>query len=157
MTGQEFVGLFEKALFLPELQAGNKEEVLREFVHQLYRAGKIFDKEIVLDMLMRRESLGSTAVDDGVAIPHGRTLTTRRIIVAFGRCKKGLDFDARDGKPVHLIFLIVAPYSEKNSLYLPVLGKVAEFCRKEGVRKKLLQVSGFKEFQDVLLQETSSE
>ena len=157
MTDQEFLDLFEEALFIPDLRARDKEGVLREFVDKLHQAEKISDQEIVLDMLLKRESLGSTAMGKGVAIPHGRTLMARRLILAFGRCKEGLDFDAPDEKPVHLFFLIIAPYQERKNQYLPVLGKLAGFFRREGVRKKLLQISDFKEFRDVLLTEAGSQ
>lgn len=153
MTDEQFLDLFEEDLFIPDLRAQDKEGVLREFVETLHQRKRIFDKEIVLDMLLRRESLGSTAVGKGVAIPHGRTLTTRKLIVAFGRCKEGMDFDAPDRKPVYLFFVLIGPYREKGNQYLPALGKVAEFCQKRRVRKELLQVSTFREFRDVFLKE----
>ena len=156
MIAEEFSNLFEEDLCILELKAGNKEEVLQEFVDLLYEAKRIIDKEIVLDMLMRRESLGSTAVGKGVAIPHGRTLMIRKLIIAFGRCRQGLNFDAPDGKPVHLFFLIIAPYQEGQNRYLPTLGKIVEFFLTKRFREKLLQVSSFEELQDVLSAETGS-
>lgn len=156
MTNREFLALFQKELYIPELDAGNKQEVLEEFVQLLHREGKVFDKEIVLDMLLKREYLGSTAMGNGLAIPHGRTLTTRKLVVAFGKCTQGLDFDAPDSKPVHLFFLIIAPYREKQNQYLPTLGKVAEFFRKKELREKVLRVSNFEEFMDVLSSEAES-
>jgi mannitol/fructose-specific phosphotransferase system IIA component (Ntr-type) len=156
MTNQEFLALFEEELYIPELDAGNKQEVLEQFVDLLHRKRRVFDKEIVLDMLLRRENLGSTAMGNGLAIPHGRTLTTRKLVVAFGKCSKGLDFDAPDGKPVHLFFLIIAPYRERQSQYLPTLGKVAEFFGKKKLRDKVLQVSNFEEFVNVLSSEAES-
>lgn len=154
MTDQQFLDLFKEDLFITDLRAQNKEGVLREFVNRLHQTKRISDKGIVLDMLLRRESLGTTAVGEGVAIPHIRTLTTRRLILAFGRCAEGLEFDAPDRKPVYLFFVLIGPYSTQGSQYLQALGKVAEFCQKKRVRKKLLQVSNFREFQDVFLKET---
>jgi len=154
MTNQEFLGLFEKDLFIPDLRARDKEEVLREFVDRLFQKKRIYDREIVLDMLLRRESLGSTAIGKGLAIPHGRTLMSRSLILAFGKCAKGLDFDAPDGKPVRLFFVIIAPYREKQNRYLLTLGKIAELFQKKSLRDKILQVNDFQEFQDVLSRET---
>ncbi len=153
MNDQDFLDLFEEELVILDLQAQTKEEVLREFAQRLHRAQRISDSEIVLDMLLKRETLGSTAVGKGVAIPHARTLTTRKLQLAFGRCKEGLHFDAPDGKPVHLFFVIIGPYIEGKSLYLPTLGKVAEFCQKKRVRQKLLKISNFREFLDVFTAE----
>jgi fructose-specific phosphotransferase system IIA component len=153
MTDQEFLNLFDEDLFIFDLQAKDKEGVLREFTDKLRSTERISDQEIILDMLLRRESLGSTALRDGVAIPHGRTLTTRRLIVAFGRCKEGLEFGAHDGKPVHLFFLIIAPDRGKGERYLQTLKKVSQFCQRKEVREKLLNVTNFREFQDVFLGE----
>lgn len=156
MTNQEFLALFEEELYIPELDAGNKKEILEQFVDLLHKKRRVLDKEIVLDMLLKRENLGSTAMGDGLAIPHGRTLTTRKLVVAFGRCTQGLDFDAPDGKPVHLFFLIIAPYRERQNQYLPTLGKVAEFFRKKELREKVLRISNFEEFVNVLSSEAES-
>jgi mannitol/fructose-specific phosphotransferase system IIA component (Ntr-type) len=156
MTNQEFLSLFEEQLYIQELDADNKKEVLEEFVELLHKEGRIVDKEIVLDMLLRRENLGSTALGKGLAIPHGRTLTTRNLVVAVGKCTQGLDFKAPDGEPVHLFFLIIAPYRDKQNMYLPTLGKIAEFFRKEEMKEKILQVSCFEEFLDVLSAEAES-
>jgi PTS system nitrogen regulatory IIA component len=68
-----------------------------------------------------------------------------------------VDFGAPDGKPVHLFFLIIAPYRDKQNLYLPALGKIAEFFRKKKLREKMLQVSNFEEFVDVLSAEAEPE
>jgi mannitol/fructose-specific phosphotransferase system IIA component (Ntr-type) len=156
MTDKEFLALFEEELYIPELQARNKEELLREFVELLYQAGKISNRNIVLEMLSRRESMGSTAIGKGLAIPHGRTLMVRDFIIAFGRCQQGLDFDAPDGDPVHLFFLMIAPYRERHNLYLPALGKVAEFFRKKTLRDKILKARNFEEFKDALCSEADS-
>jgi len=157
MTNEEFLELFHEDLFIAELRAQTKEDVLREFVDLLHRAGRISDPQIVLEMLLRRENLGSTALGKGVAIPHGRTLTTRKLILAYGRCTPGILFDAPDGKPVHLIFVIIAPYQDRNNLYLPALGKIAEFFRKKKLRERLLQANNFQEFMDVLSSEANSQ
>jgi PTS system nitrogen regulatory IIA component len=150
MTGEEFVALFKEDLCLFDLRSRNKEEVLRELVERLHMTGKVSNKKIVLEMLFRRESLGSTALGHGIAIPHGRTLMARKLMIAFGRCQEGLDFEAPDGKPVHLFFLIIAPYKDRSNQYLPALGKIAEFFRKKGLRESILRVSNFKDFIDVL-------
>lgn len=157
MTDEQFLDLFAEDLFISDLQAQDKEGVLRKFVDRLHQTNRISDKEIVLDMLLRRESLGTTALGKGVAVPHIRTLTTRKLILAFGRCTEGVDFDAPDRKTVGLFFMLIGPYSTQGSQYLQALGKVAEFCQKKSVREKLLQVSNFREFQDVFLKEMGSQ
>jgi len=150
MTDQEFVDLFREELYISNMSARNKQEVLEEFADLLVRTGRISNRAIVLDMLTRRERLGSTAIGKNLAVPHGRTLMARDLIVAFGRCPDGLDFDAPDEQPVHFFFLIIAPYQERQQRYLPALGKIAEFFQEKKLRDRVLQADHFEEFIDVL-------
>jgi mannitol/fructose-specific phosphotransferase system IIA component (Ntr-type) len=102
-------------------------------------------------MLKRRENLGSTGFGGGVAIPHCRSLVVKRLRVAFARKPEGLDFDALDGKPVHHFFLIVAPPLEvTNPQYLPVLGKIAQFCKDPDVVRRLGELDSVEEFLQLL-------
>jgi mannitol/fructose-specific phosphotransferase system IIA component (Ntr-type) len=116
---------FEDDLFIPELKGTTKTEALKEMVEKLTAAARIKDGEILERMLHQREQLGSTGIGRGVAVPHGRSLAIERLTVVFGRSAAGIDYDAMDGKPVHLVFLTVAPPQERSNLYLPVL----EDCR----------------------------
>ncbi|UCE17498.1 MAG: PTS sugar transporter subunit IIA [Gemmatimonadota bacterium] len=150
MENREFVSLFEENLFLPNLQARTKKDAIVEFVDLFVSQKKIKDKEILLEMLQQRESLGSTGIGKGIAIPHGRTLSTTNLIIAFGKSKLGIKFKAIDGKPVHLIFMIIAPYLDKKNRYLVVLGKLVELLGKKKIREKLLQVNTFQEFKDII-------
>lgn len=150
MENQELTSLFEENLFIPDLRSKSKEEALAELVDLLVSQEKIMDKEILLEMLRQRESLGSTGIGKGIAIPHGRTLTVSKLIIVFGKSESGVQFGAIDGDPIHLIFMIVAPYQDRQNLYLVVLGKLAELLRKKKIRDKLLKVSTFEEFKDII-------
>jgi mannitol/fructose-specific phosphotransferase system IIA component (Ntr-type) len=109
-----------------ELDAETKEEALKELVELLSVNEKA---EELFRLLKKRENLGSTGIGKGVAIPHCRSLVADRLRVVYGRKSRGLDFGAVDGKPVHHFFLIVAPPVEISNQYLPVLGKIAQFCK----------------------------
>jgi PTS system nitrogen regulatory IIA component len=123
---------------LPALRASTKTEALEELVAALglpeRRAAS------VVQILRRREQLGSTGVGRGIAIPHGRSLAVKRLRLAFGVHQDGLDFQSIDGRPVHAIFLILAPPLEVANQYLPVLGRLAQFAREPGVADRLRQV-----------------
>jgi mannitol/fructose-specific phosphotransferase system IIA component (Ntr-type) len=93
---------------------------------------------MLFKMLKRRENLGSTGIGRGIAIPHCRSLVVNRLRVAFGRKATGLDFKAIDDKPVHFMFLIVAPPLEVSNQYLPVLGKIAQFSKEPDVPGRLM-------------------
>lgn len=119
-----------------ELEGTTKDEVLKELISLL----KLDEKAegMLFKMLKRRENLGSTGIGRGIAIPHCRSLVVNRLRVAFGRKSTGLDFKAIDDKPVHFLFLIVAPPLEVSNQYLPVLGKIAQFSKEPDVPQRLM-------------------
>jgi PTS system nitrogen regulatory IIA component len=118
-----------------DLQATDKDSALGELVRLLGvdpRAG-----DTLLRVLQRRESLGSTGMGRGIAIPHCRSLVANRLRLAYGQSRKGVEFQAIDGKPVHHLFLIVAPPLEISNQYLPVLGRIAQFAKEPDVPDRL--------------------
>ena len=110
MTVQELVSFLDEGLFIPEVPAGDKTSVLKHLVQHLKEKGRISSEKVVLSALVTRENMGSTGIGKGIAIPHSRTLVADRLTVVAARSKDGLDFDAMDGKPVHLVFLILAHF-----------------------------------------------
>jgi len=141
---------FSPALFRRELRAQTKTDALRELVDVVAAGGGVRDAGLLLDMLERRESLGSTGIGKGVAIPHGRSLAVVSLKVAFAVSREGIDFDAVDGKPAKLFFLIVAPPQDKRNEYLPLLGKIAELVQDAKVRQRLAKVESFEQLQAVM-------
>ncbi|HEU5359482.1 MAG TPA: PTS sugar transporter subunit IIA [Gemmatimonadales bacterium] len=126
------------------IQGSGKDEVLAELVALL----KVDDRsaDALLKLLRRRESLGSTGVGRGIAIPHCRTPVVARLHLAFGRHAAGIDYRAIDDRPVHYFFLIVAPPIEVSNQYLPVLGRIAQFAKEPDVPDRLAKVTGPEEF-----------
>ena len=141
---------FEEDLFIPALASTEKTGVLRELVDALVRSQKIREGDILFQMLEQREKLGSTGIGRGVAVPHGRSLAMTRLAVVFGRSEAGVEFDALDGKPVHLFFLTVAPPQDRSNLYLPVLGKIVEQVKSARQRRRLLSAKDFEEVSEIL-------
>jgi mannitol/fructose-specific phosphotransferase system IIA component (Ntr-type) len=137
-----------------DLQASTKDEALRELVALLGLDEK--SEGILVKMLKRRENLGSTGFGGGVAIPHCRSLVVKRLRVAFGRKLDGLAFDSLDGEPVRHLFLIVAPPLEvTNPQYLPVLGKIAQFCKDPEVVDRLAGLGTVDDFLSLLEEKAS--
>lgn len=132
-----------------DLKAETKEEALREMVDLLGVGEK---SEELYSLLKKRENLGSTGIGKGVAIPHCRSLVVDRLRVVYGRKEKGLSFGAVDDKPVHHLFLIVAPPVEISNQYLPVLGKIAQFCKNPKNLSRLDEVQSAADFFKVLEQ-----
>jgi len=127
-----------------DLESETKDDVLRELVSLLGIDER--SRGILFKMLKRRENLGSTGIGKGIAIPHCRSLVANELRVAFGRSEAGVDFEAIDENPVHFFFLIVAPPLEVSNQYLPVLGKIAQFSKEEGVEERLRSIESEDEF-----------
>lgn len=150
MTPQTFLSYFSEKRFVRDLQSGTRDGVLKEMTDLLAVEREVHDPKLLLEMLQRRETLGSTGIGHGVAIPHGRTLATSKLKIAFGRSTTGIPFDAIDGAPVYLVFLIVAPYRDPKSEYLPLLGKIVESVKAPSSRKALMKIETFEDFKSVL-------
>ena len=100
----------------------------------------------LIRLIMRREQLGSTGNGRGVAVPHARSMVVNRLRIAFGRHPAGIDYGAVDGKPVHFMFLLIAPPHEVSNQYVPVLGKIAQFSRDPEIPDLLRQVASAEAF-----------
>lgn len=150
MDNDNLVIYFDEQLFLPDLKATTKDELLKEIVDQFVNVKYLKNSDIVLDMLRQREVLGSTGIGKGIAIPHGRTTSASEIMIAFGKSQSGIDYDTIDGKPVHLVFMIIAPPQDENNMYLPILGKMVEVLNKSKNRNKLMSAETFSEFIEVI-------
>ncbi len=131
-----------------DLQGSTKDDILKELIGLL----KLDEKSegMLFKMLKRRENLGSTGIGRGIAIPHCRSLVVNKLRVAFGRKPAGVDFKAMDDKPVHFLFLIVAPPLEVSNQYLPVLGKIAQFGKEADVPDKLTALATPADFMALL-------
>jgi mannitol/fructose-specific phosphotransferase system IIA component (Ntr-type) len=131
-----------------DLAGSTKDDILKELISLLQLGEK--DEAMLFKMLKRRENLGSTGIGRGIAIPHCRSLVVRKLRVAFGRKTSGVDFQAIDDKPVHFVFLIVAPPLEVSNQYLPVLGKIAQFSKEADVPQRMLGLTEPAQFMKLL-------
>jgi len=122
---------------LPQLHASSREGVIKEMVAHLKESGKIDDPDELVNILLDREVLGSTGIGHGVAIPHGRLKGLDEILLVFGRSSGGVDFDAHDGEPVHLFFLLIAP-EDSAGLHLKTLARISRVVKNPECRKALL-------------------
>jgi PTS system nitrogen regulatory IIA component len=150
MTSQELASYFKESLCIFDLKSTNKRDALAEMVDLVCLHYKLKDKDLILEMLLNRESLGSTAIGKGVAFPHGRTLAVPELGVVFARSAKGIDFDAVDKKPAHLFFLIIAPPQDKDNLYLQVLGQMVDLIKEDETRALFNKVENFGQLQEIV-------
>jgi len=142
MEPQEFIKVFNQNLFIKDFRSSNKREVFKEIAECLEKHNYVYEGKIIVDLLEKREQLGTTAIGKSIAIPHCRSMATDVLTAVVGIHDEGIQFDAPDGQPVRLLFVILAPPQDVN--YLPFLGKLIEFIRDEAVRKRLLRIKSFK-------------
>jgi PTS system nitrogen regulatory IIA component len=123
--------LLTEDTILDRLDARSRDDVLREMVEHLAPRAAVEPAEDVLAKLLEREKLGTTAIGGGVAIPHCKVSGLKAPLVALGVSRAGVPFDAADGKPVHLIFLVVSPL-ENPDVNLGLLASIAKLVRHSG-------------------------
>ena len=127
--------LVKEAVVL-DLVSTAKDETLREMSEALATAEPSIRADRLLDVLVERESLQSTGIGEGVAIPHGKMAGLDRLMASFARSQKGIDFDSIDGQPTQLFFLLVVP-EHSGGQHLKALARISRFFRDAEFRKKL--------------------
>lgn len=120
----------EKDLIIPELTASTKEEALAELVAPVVANNSSLDAEEIFAVLMERESLGTTGIGNGIAIPHGKLASLDKIIVAVGRSSAGLDFESLDQKPCSIFFMVLAPENVAGT-HLRILAQISRLLKDE--------------------------
>jgi len=144
-------GILRSTLYLPNLNARRKTSALEEMVQALVPAGVTRYPAAILDLLAQRETLGSTAIGKGIAVPHARSALIAERAVLVARSIRGIDFDAPDGKPVQLFFLIVAPSVGRDPIYLKLLADIVRAVRLTKVRQRLIEAPDFAAVQEALV------
>ena len=120
---------------IPALKVNNKKQALQEIAARAADLTGLAEREI-LDIVQQREKLGSTAVGNGIAIPHGKMPSLTRLFGLFARLDRPIDFEALDGQPVDLIFLLLAPEGA-GADHLKALARVARLLRDASIAHKL--------------------
>ena len=124
---------------LPALKVNNKKQAIQELAARAAALTGQSEKAI-LEILFQREKLGSTAVGNGVAIPHGKLPKLGRLFGLFARLDRPVEFEALDGQPVDLVFLLLAPEAA-GADHLKALARVARLLRDPEIAKKLRESS----------------
>jgi PTS system nitrogen regulatory IIA component len=120
-----------------DLVATSKDELLAEMASGLAAVEPGLGEDQLLGVLRERESLQSTGIGEGVAIPHGKIGGLDRLVATFARSSAGVDFDSIDGQPTHLFFLLVVP-EQSGGQHLKALARISRFFRDASFREKLL-------------------
>lgn len=131
------------------LQSTSKDDLLRELVELLARSDGVKDVDDVLRAVRERETVLSTGIGSGVAIPHGKSSAVSELRLVAGTTGEAVDFDALDGQPVRLFFLLVGPETAAGP-HIKALSRISRLVRKESVRENLLAAGDADEFYRVL-------
>lgn len=119
------------------LKANSKMEVLDQLVDVLYDAGRLNDKQLYKEEILKRESLSSTGIGEGIGIPHGKTSAVKKASLALGIFRDGVDFDSLDGAPVNIVFMIAAPEGANNE-HLETLSRLSVLLMNPEFKEGLL-------------------
>lgn len=148
----KIVDLIRRDMVLPDLAADTKHGVIRELAtHLAERQGKL-KVEDLSRVLIDREELASTAIGEGVAVPHGKMRAVEGIVACLGRSRRGVDFGAMDGQPTHLFFVMVAPESSTGA-HLKALARISRVFKDAQFRRRLLEASDAQSMYEIMAQE----
>ncbi|MBW5392210.1 PTS fructose transporter subunit IIABC [Brachyspira pilosicoli] len=133
-----------------DLKGQTKSEIIDEMIDILYNNGKLNDREEYKKEILKREAQSSTGMEEGIAIPHGKTDAVKIPTVAIGISKKGVDYESLDGKPSHLFFMIAAPANSNNS-HIELLSKITTLLLEDDIREALINAKSKEEVLDILI------
>lgn len=143
--------LSKKAITV-SLKSTDKEGVIRELADLLAKAGEIKNKEELVKAILARESLGSTGIGQGIGIPHAKSPNVKNVVSAFGLSQRGVNFDALDGEPVYIFFLLVAP-EESAGPHLKALARISRMLKDKYFRELLRKAKDEKEALRIIQEE----
>ncbi|MDP6490806.1 MAG: PTS sugar transporter subunit IIA [Kiritimatiellia bacterium] len=147
----DFEAKVRSSAFVPHLHGDTKEAIIAELIDALDRAGKLSDRDEALKVVMDREATMSTGLEDGVALPHGKSMTLPDLVAAFGLKPEGVDFKALDGNPSTLFVLVVSPVTQPTQ-HIQFLGELGRALMCPAVREKLLEAETIGRVADVLVE-----
>ena len=132
-----------------DLKSDTKQGIIEEMVDRLYAAGKITDRKAVLAAVLEREAKMSTGMQNGVAIPHGKTDSIESLVAAVGLNKEGVNFDSMDGSPCTIFIMTLSP-TKRTGPHIQFLAEVSRLISQPAERDKLLAAKTHGEIYDHL-------
>lgn len=137
---------------LVDMASADKDEAVEELVDLLVRGSRLDDRDVVIDAVMAREGQQTTGIGGGIAVPHAKHESIQKLTAALGISRGGIEFDAIDDKPVHVVFLILARADEPGP-HVQALAEIARLLQIPGFFRKLVEA----ESEDDLLATISAE
>jgi fructose-specific phosphotransferase system IIA component len=132
------------------LESKTKAEAIAELVSVLEASGDVTDKKKVLDAVLEREATRTTGIGNGLAIPHGKCQGTKDLVMAIGRAGTPIDFQAIDGRPVSIIWMLASP-PDKTGPHIHALARISRLMTIDKFRAALLQAKTPQEAYDIII------
>jgi nitrogen PTS system EIIA component len=137
---------------ISDLAARDKQAVLNELAEKFTTALGVPDGKRVLEVLLEREKISTTAIGEGVAIPHGKLPSIEQVQAVFARSRDGVDFASLDGEPTYLFFALLAP-QDGAADHLKALARISRLLKNAVFRERLLKENSGKELFDIIAAE----
>ena len=133
----KIVDLIKRDMVVAALKATDKRAILEELATFMSEHNTRIDRAALSRVLIEREALASTAIGEGVAIPHGKLGAVGEIVACLGRAPSGVEFDSMDGQPTFLFFVLVAPESSTGA-HLKALARISRVFKDPEFRRRLM-------------------
>ena len=137
---------------IPSLASHEKNAVLQELAEGLAAHYGNLDPKKVLEVLLERERISTTAIGEGVAIPHGKLPNVERVLGVFARSLDGVDFASLDGGPTYLFFVLIAP-QDAAADHLKALARISRLLKDDAFRRRLLAGKNNQELYNLIADE----
>jgi PTS system nitrogen regulatory IIA component len=137
---------------IPTLASRDKNAALEEMAEWLVSHHRHLNKQKVLTVLLEREKISTTAIGEGVAIPHGKLPGVERVFGVFARSPQGVDFASLDGGPTHLFFVLIAPENAAAD-HLKALARISRLLKDEAFRRRLMEGQTSQELFKIIAEE----
>ncbi len=144
--------ILHKDKIVPELKGSNKKEIINELINLFEGDERVIDLEAVRQTVHEREKIMSTGVGKGFAIPHGKTNSVKETIAAFGKTPQPVDFEALDGQPVRLVFLLVGK-ENMVAAHIKLLSRISRMMNDDSFREQLLVSDSADEMYNIFVEE----
>lgn len=133
-----------------EVPGETKQQVIESLLDILMETGKVEDRRTALSALLEREEKMSTGIENGIAIPHGKTTAVKELVACVGLKKEGIDFDSLDGKPSKIFIMTLSP-KDKSGPHIQFLAEISSLLKDEKGRNEILAAKTPREVLDVIL------
>ncbi len=127
-----------------DLRGSTKQEIIEALLDIIVKTGKVRDRGSALDSILTREKKMSTGMENGIAIPHGKTDAVEELLAGVGITKHDVDFNSLDGKPCRIFIMTLSP-SHRTGPHIQFLSEISQLLRSEEKRKKLLSAADSRE------------